>query len=230
MTYKWISTDYDTMHEIYLQEAELEERFGFPILDPVHVTPDFSISLPKSAKNLKTKNTIVHCYVEDSYLEPVWKDARRYVDNLRYYPYMVMPDLTVTAFMPPAMQVWNRFRNMALARYFHDLGIPVVPSLGVLSDKDSDFMLYGMPEDSTVSVSTKGRLRQKEEHQLFMRGLYHVLDVLKPRNLLMFGSIPSDWTEPLPTSYFETEGIVGKSQHRTAKEAERIAREEEERD
>ena len=226
MVYNGFSTDYDTMHEVYLQGAELEDRFGFPILDPVFVKPENSISLPKSIKNIKTKNTIVHCYVEDSYLEPVWKDARRYVDNLLYYPCMVMPDLTVTAFMPPAMQVWNRFRNMALARYFCDLGITVVPSLGVLSDKDSDFMLYGMPEDSTVAVSTKGRLRKKEEHKLFMSGLYHVLDIIKPRNLLMFGSIPSDWTEPLPTTYFETEGLGGKLQSCKHEKDEKLAEEE----
>lgn len=204
--YEGFSTDYDTMKELYIQGAELEDQFGFPPLDPVYALPKKTISLPKSIKNLDTRDTIVNCYVEDSYLEPLWKDARRYVDNLRYYPCMVMPDLTVTAFMPPAMKVWNRYRNMVLARYFSDLGLTVVPSLGVLSDMDSDFMLIGMPQDSTVAVSTKGRLRNKEEHRLFMRGLYYVLDQLKPRNLLMFGSIPSDWTEPVPTSYFETEG------------------------
>ena len=203
--YEGFSTNFDTMHEMYLQGAELEERFGFPYLEPTTAYPERAIRIQDSARNMKTKGCIVHFYTDDKKIESVWSDARRFVDNLRCYPAVIMPDLSVTAYQPPAMKVWNRYRNMVLARYFYDMGINIIPSLAVLGPEDNDWLMTGMPTGSTLAVSTVGRVKHPDERRMFLEGLYYCLEKLQPKNLIMYGIKPEEYQEYVPTIYLSNE-------------------------
>ena len=204
--YDGISTTRDSMNEIYIQGAELTDNLGFPILEAVWCEPERTVDIHQAARVRDTRKCIVHCYVDDTRLEPVWKDAYRWVDNLRDFPYMVMPDLSINGNMPQAMKYWQRYRNMVLADFFTTAGIKVVPSLGCMGvNGDDEWLIEGMPHDSTLAVSSKGRIQDKRETAAFLAGLEYQLEMLQPHNLLFFGTVPAGFKEVCPTIYFAPE-------------------------
>lgn len=201
--YDFISTRRDTLHELYIYGAELETCCGFPVLQPVYAEPTESVSFREIQKVKDTKGKVVHFYIDDCWFEKLWTNADRYIEQLKCFPCVIMPDFSVFDYMPPPMQHWNRYRSMALAYYMSQHEIKVIPSLGVLPNHI--WTLAGLPQHSTVAVSTTGRIKKPKERKQFVNDLNYQIEVIKPKNLIMIGFVPEEWDEPVPTIYLESE-------------------------
>ena len=201
--YNEVSTRRDTLHELYIYGAELEQQYGFPVLQPVYAEPTESVSFREMQKVVDPKGKVVHFYIDDCWFEKLWTNADRYIEQLRCFPCVIMPDFSVFDYMPWSMQLWNRYRSMALAYYMSQHGIKVIPSLGVLPNHI--WTLVGLPQHSTVAVSTNGRIKKPKERKQFVNELNRQIEIIKPKNLIMIGFVPEEWDEPVPTIYLESE-------------------------
>lgn len=201
--YDGYSTEFDTMHEVYLQGATLQGEYGIPKLDGVSAYPTEYINIRDSVHTKRTKEVGVGFYMHDRYVESVWTDARRYVDTLQCFYCAFMPDFSIHTYMPKAMRIWNFYRNFTLASYFSDLGITVIPNLFCLEMDDNEWMSEYYPRHSTLAVSTKGRLRNKTDRAKFLAGLDFYVDKLSPKNIIMVGKVPEEFHEKVPTTYLD---------------------------
>lgn len=208
--YDGFSTDFDTMHEVYIQGAQLQGEYGIPVLDPVIVYPERCVSIQDAIHEKHTEKVGVRFYMHDRYQEPVWTDARRYIDVLQCFYCTFMPDLSIHSPMPKAMRIWNFYRNFVLASYFQAFGIKVVPSLFCLEMDDNQWMVNYYPKNGTVAVSTKGRIRNKTDRGKFIDGLNYYVDNLEPRNIIMVGTVPDEYQEKVETIYLsgDSEGAI----------------------
>lgn len=129
----------------------------------------------------------VHFYLDDYQFERVWNFPNRYVNILKHFGCVAAPDFSMLIGMPKAMMIWNHYRKMAVAQFWQNQGIQVIPTLN-WADRDSwDFCFDGMPVGGSVSVSTLGVMKNPVAKKIWYDGMTEAVRRLKPEQILAYG-------------------------------------------
>jgi len=199
VAYYETNTAYDVMKEFLIRGAELTEPFGFPILQPINVRPTESIDFGESG-NRKIKNfQKLNCnfYIDDIKFQCVQNQPDKYLDRLSWFGSVCSPDFSISTSMPLVMQLWNKYRNMALAFYWRRNGIKVIPSVSIIPGREYEWLLDGLPKHSTLACCTNGRVRSKASRLEFCEGFYQMCDKLQPNRVVLFGRVPDELQSPV---------------------------------
>lgn len=86
--------------------------------------------------------------------------------------------------MPILLQMYNIFKNRWCGAYFQSLGIKVIPTISWSDERSFEFCFEGVEKGSTVSISTHGNHKCKEE---FMLGYEKMLEILEPSAIICYG-------------------------------------------
>lgn len=162
---------------------------GFPELEPLK-----SLSIPRRGLRIlpfnyalsnKDKDYFVHFYIQDYLFNRIWNNPQRYIDVLKEYKGIVMPDFSLYTDMPEPLQRFNHYRNLWFARMCQLRGITVIPSPN-WSTKDSlDWCLEGVPMNSIIMLSAVGSIKNPEVFRNFIYCLNRVEKELIPSNILL---------------------------------------------
>ncbi|MGN1394565.1 MAG: DUF4417 domain-containing protein [Succinivibrionaceae bacterium] len=176
----------------YLTEgASFVGSAGIPCLMNIN-----NIQIPKSIisfdkiKREKNKFQYVHFYMHDKYFNFILKNAYKYVDILHQYDGILTPDFTLMVNQSLCIQQMNTYYNRAIGYYFQKQGIPVIPNIRWSDERSFDFCFLGVPKNSVVSVSTHGCIKSKRSKELFKIGMREMINVLKPKDVLVHGYMP----------------------------------------
>ena len=162
---------------------------GFPILEPLQ-----SLSIPRRglrtlpfnyALSNKDKDYFVHFYIQDYLFNRIWNNPQRYIDVLKYYKGIVMPDFSLYTDMPDPLQRFNHYRNLWFARICQIQGITVIPSLNWSTQDSLEWCLEGMPMNSIVMLSSVGCLKNPEVFSNFTDCFRYVEKRLNPSHILI---------------------------------------------
>ena len=198
MRYTRYSTANDVMKEFLIYGAELTD-LGFPRLPEVQTTPsetvDFTESLSRRLKGHKRLN--VNWYIDDEKFLRVWNAPDRYTDHLKCFESVCGLDFSINTQMPLVMQMWNKYRSMALDWYLTLNGITVIPNVNIIPYKGREWMLDGVPRHSTVCCSTNGRVRSKGAREEFCHGFYEMFEKLEPTRIVVIGTLPDELDSPV---------------------------------
>jgi len=159
---------------------------GWPMLAPVDAMPKGLVTFEVATAD-KHPEDFCHFFVDDYRFERLWNQPERYIDTLRKYDGVLSPDFSMYTDMPLPMQAWNSYRSKALARYWQWKGITVIPTLCWSDERSYDFAFRGIPQRSTVAVSTVGVVRNRESMRLFKQGLREAITQLYPQRVLWYG-------------------------------------------
>lgn len=193
MRYTRYSTANDVMKEFLIYGAELTDM-GFPILPAVQTTPtdtiDFTESLSRRLKRHKHLN--VNWYIDDEKFIRAYNAPDRYIDHLSCFESICGLDFSIDTQMPLVMQMWNKYRNMALDWYLTIQGITVIPNVNIVPYEGREWLLDGLPVRSTVCCSTNGRVRSKAAREEFCEGFYQMCNRLEPTRVVIVGMLPDE--------------------------------------
>lgn len=84
----------------------------------------------------------------------------------------------------------NTYFNRAIGFYLQKNGIPVIPNVRWSDESSFDYCFLGIPANSIVSISTHGCIRSATEKEYFRKGLYEMLSVLTPSDVVVHGFMP----------------------------------------
>lgn len=153
MRYERYSTSNDVMKEFLIYGAELTDM-GFPILPAVHTYPedtvDFEESFSRSLKSHRKLN--VNFFIDDEKFERLYSNPGRYIEHLKCFHGLCGLDVSIDIQMPLVMQMWNKYRSMALDWYLTLNGITVIPSVNILPYEGCEWLLEGLPSRSVIVV------------------------------------------------------------------------------
>ncbi len=171
-------------------------KYDIPELMPEYIENLADIPIQGFNFALKTKHPEkigVHFFLHDYQFERVWKYPDRYVEILKKFAYVLSPDFSPYEDMPKALKIYNVYRNRWCARYWQDNGVRVIPTV-TWSDNDTlEYCLDGIPQHSTIAISTMGEGRWADYKSLKEKWSY-VMGKLKPDMILLYGK---DLTENL---------------------------------
>lgn len=183
-----INTKNDVIKEGYILNSELSGEYGFPKLNAVHAVLDDVRPIPfnSASKEKRPRECVCHFFIEDMAFERLWNNCDKYIDILENYKYVCSPDFSFYSDMPKAMQIWQTYRGRALGFYLQECGIDVIPTVGWGFEDSFDFCFDGLPQNSTLAVSTNGCF-SKTGKQCYKHGFEEMCKRLNPYNVLVVG-------------------------------------------
>lgn len=161
---------------------------GFPELEPL-----LQLDIPRRGLRIlpfnyalsnKDKDYFVHFYIQDYLFNRIWNNPQRYIDVLKEYKGIVMPDFSLYTDMPEPLQRFNHYRNLWFARMCQMQGITVIPSPNWSTRYSLDWCLEGMPTNSVIMISAVGSIKNPEVFDTFCYCLQCMEKELSPSHVL----------------------------------------------
>ena len=172
--------------------ALLVGKFGFPELDRVDFIPNNPVSFVECRTKRRKDNKWLHFYAEDTNFECLWQRPHGYVGMLKRFAGVITPDFSMYGDLPLPYQIWNCFRNRALAFWIQRLGIRTVPSASWSDPSSFEWCFDGLPQGGTVSVSGNGCYFNRYSRTRFIQGYYAMTERLRPDVVIGVGYIPAE--------------------------------------
>ena len=182
---------YDAFKSWLVQDATFAGAWELPKLKPCHEKPQRAIPFDKAMRTAD-KNQWVHFYLDDHRFACVWHNPKAYLERLRSFEGVLSSDFSLLREMPLAMQVWNTYRNRALAWWLQSNGVNVIPNVRWGDERTYEFCFDGIPHGSTIAISTNGCIQNKTDRHYFKQGLREMVDRLAPKAIINYSYTPDD--------------------------------------
>ena len=93
---------------------------------------------------------------------------------------------------PEPLQKWNHYRNQLLGAWWQARGLTVIPSASWADKASFAWTFEGLPERSTVAISTVGCVKGRELYGYFIDGVRELFRQKQPTGLLVYGKLTPD--------------------------------------
>lgn len=166
-------------------------RYGIPKMLPVtkcDVKNWIGFNFARGVDKEERSDTGLHFWLDDYQFQRLWTDPDRYIPLLKSYAAVMSPDFSVYNDFPPAVKIWNVYRNAWLACYWQAHGITVIPTIMWGSRDTHEYCFDGYPENGIVSISTEGNGWTAESKKGFVRVYNEMLERLNPSGIILHGA------------------------------------------
>ena len=194
------------------EPGKTEGRFEMPILEPVDHIPK-KLQGFNYVLNKPDYEAGVHFFLDDYQFERIWQRPEFYIEKLSQFDCVLTPDFSLYIDMPVAMQVWNVYRSRLIGQVMQRYGYTVIPTVSWGYSDSFFFCFDGLPEGATLAVSTIGVKQNEEQFEIWKDGMDVMIELLKPKRLLVYGGkVEYDYGD-IEVHYFENATTERMKQH-----------------
>lgn len=175
---------------------EANNKYGFPLAAPCKIGVPLSavqwidfdtvISKAKRDKSVFEKYNGLHFYIDDYKFQRIWNYPNRYVDFLKRFDYVIMPDFSLYYNFPQALQIYNKYRNHWLAAYFSVNGVNIVPDISLSTSECFDWSSEAYPQGSLVAFCDVGSQRDRSSREVIPQAFEFMRKKLSPLHIIYF--------------------------------------------
>jgi len=112
----------------FVKDAYFSKNYEFPLIRRTTCKPNKAIPFDKAAKSIKHDQWL-HFYIHDKQFERVWNNRKQYLNLFKRFEGVITPDFSLYRVLPLAMQIWNTYRNRAIAYWLQNNGVNIVPNI-----------------------------------------------------------------------------------------------------
>lgn len=187
------SGDYinDSTKAFLVKDALYDGIYEMPILNGTTVLPNDVILFSDSIYN-NDYNKFVVFYEQDYKFERIWNNPKRYLKIMQKFKGVISPDFSLYRNMPLSMQIFNTYKNRAIAHYYEKNNINVIPNIRFSDTRSYDFCFDGVPKNGIVAIGTLGCIKRKFDKIHFKLGLDALVQKINPRTIIVYGAKPID--------------------------------------
>lgn len=209
--YNNCNTAFDVMKEFLITGAELDGKYQIPMIPTSNIdyvpedSIDFEESFSRKIKNHRKLN--VNFYIDDTKFTRLWNNPYKYLDHLKCFHSVTTPDFSICTGpkgMPFALNIYNKYRNHAIAWYLYMNDIKIIPSVPIADKESYDWCFDGIPKNSILSVCTNGRVKAKASRIEFCEGFKVMCDRLQPKKVIIVGRIPDELNTDVAIVNYQT--------------------------
>ncbi|QGJ91297.1 hypothetical protein SEA_BACHOME_1 [Mycobacterium phage Bachome] len=173
------------------QKFPSSSAYEIPDLQPSDFVPAnlAAWNAPRHRKYAAISGGCLHFFLDDYRFETVWSSPERLFPRVREVGAALTPDFSLWTDMPKAAQVWNVYRNRWCGAFWQSQGVEVIPTACWATPDTFDFCFDGIPENSTVAVSSMGIQADKVAQALFRAGVEELIARKQPKRLLAYGRL-----------------------------------------
>lgn len=187
----YMSFQYDLWGEIYSSGAVYTGVYKFPQAEATTVVPTTTplpINYMLSDKSIE--GHWFHFFVDDSQFERYWFNLSKYVPYIKRAAGFICTDFSIYRDIPKDTQIWNCFRNRTMAYAFQKINQNTIPTAGFGGENTWDWCFDGLPENSTLAITTNGILSDPEARRIFVGGVDSLINKKNPHTLVVCGNYP----------------------------------------
>ena len=177
----------DVFNAFLVAFATYAGLFEFPIIKPTYDIPNRLIAFSK-AISCKDYNQWVHFYEDDHLFERIWRNPQKYLDILKKYNGVILPDFSLYRDMPFAMQIWNIYRSRAIGHWLQSNGIKVIPNIRYGDRRTYKICCDGISKNCVIAIGSHGTIKHVADREIFVAGLDQVVKDLQPSAIVVYGS------------------------------------------
>lgn len=166
--------------------------FEFPCIKATYDIPNKLISFSKCI-SCKDHNQWVHFYEDDHLFERIWRKPQKYLDILKRYNGVILPDFSLYRDMPLVMQLWNIYRSRAIGFWLQVNGVKVIPNLRFGDRRTYRICCDGIEKHCIIAVGSHGNLKIVQDREIFLNGLDVVVKKLQPVAIVVYGAAPEKY-------------------------------------
>ena len=175
----------DVFNADIVKGAYFSSKYEFPILDRTDYIPLNAIPFNFAKRSIKYDHWI-HFYIYDYVFECVWNAPIRYLSLFKKFAGVITPDFSLYRNMPLAMQIWNTYRNRALAHWLQSNGVKTITNVRFGVERTYDFVFEGLQQGGTYAVGTNGCIQKNDDRYHFKKGLAKMVEILKPDTIVNY--------------------------------------------
>jgi len=133
------------------------------------------------------------CYYEDDYkfdsTRGIWFCPEKEMEVLEHFRGIITPDFSTYSDFPLPLRLWNTYRMRVFGYWASKRGLEVINNIRGKYPDDLPFCFEGIETNSIVCIGTVASgLKEKENREPFKLWLNAMVEALKPRIILVYGS------------------------------------------
>lgn len=179
----------DVFNSYLVSDATYDGELEIPNLSATNDIPESLIPFSQALNSTKYSSWI-HFYEDDVRFDRIWKEPKRYLPIIKKFAGAITPDFSLYRDMPLVMQHWNIYRNRSIGHWLQTNNIPTIPNLRWADNRTYATCCLGIPQNSTIAVSTHGCIKHTIDRRLFIEGLDHVIAAVNPQVIIVHGRAP----------------------------------------
>ena len=181
----------DVFNSFLVRFAEFAGLFEFPVIKPTNRIPNRLIPFSRAISS-KDYDQWVHFYEDDYLFEKLWSKPEKYLEILKKYNGVILPDFSLYRDMPFVMQLWNIYRSRAIGCWLQRNGVTVIPNIRYGDKRTYRICCDGISKCGVIAVGSHGTLKNKEDRRIFAEGLSVVVNRIQPQVIVVYGFVPDD--------------------------------------
>lgn len=164
-----------------------------PALEATHFKPTDIIPFNQAVSQNNPSGKWIHFFIDDYQFERVWNSPNKYLSVLKRFSGVITTDFSMYTDMPRAHQIYNCWRNRAMAYWMQSNGINIVPTICWSDAVSYDWCFEGLPKGGSVALSTNGCLSNIASEYYFICGYDEMIRRLEPESVLIYGRRPKNF-------------------------------------
>ena len=191
--------------EFYSQDIATK-KYNMPIIYPTVYKPKRLVGF--NLINTADSSAGIHFYLDDYQFERLWKRPEFYIEKLKRFDCVLTPDFSLYSDMPMPLMIWNVYRSRLIGQMMQQVGITVIPTVSWANEDTFEFCFDGLPQQSTLSVSTIGVKKNNRARNMWRSGISEMIKHLKPKQLLVYGGkVDFCYPKSVDIVYYENDNI-----------------------
>lgn len=197
MTNEKFCQNYDVFNSKLVENARYSGFFEMPAVNTSSLIPGKLISFSDAmSKGCDSYDSWIIFYEHDQKFERLWNNPQKYLEKIKRFKGVISPDFSIYRNMPLGMQIWNTYRNRALAAWLQSEGIELIPNVRWNDERTYLFCFDGVEKEKTVAIGTHGCIKKKDDKEYFKKGLAQMVKMLSPQNIIVYGAAPDAIFKP----------------------------------
>lgn len=178
---------YDIFKLYYWHGATLIGKYRLPQLEPNQLIPRNVISFNERKGKSHPETRWIDFFIDDALFENFWNHPEMSFENLRKYEGLITTDYSMLPEMLPGQIIWNCTRNRIMAFYLQQQGFNVIPVASWSNPDDFDWCFDGLPEDSSIAISSNGCMSSPYGKRILLEGVAELQKRKNPYKLIVCG-------------------------------------------
>ncbi len=176
-------------------------EYDMPVLKAYKEEPPDRLIPFNVARCTKDFDSGVHFFIDDYQFERIWQQPERYLQMLKRHRAVIAPDFSQYADTPQTLRIWQNYRGKALAAWWQNNGVNVIPNVTWSTPESFDYCFDGQPTDSVIAINCQGILSSELSMYFWRTGYEEALRRLKPRIILRYGDMMPGENEDISVYY-----------------------------
>ena len=178
---------FDIFKLYYHHNANLIGKYQLPQLKSNKLIPPKMTSFPEMNGIKNPSEYGVDFFTDDYKYECFWKNPDQYFNKLKNFQIIISTDYSMLPEMLQGQRIWNCTRNRVMAYYLQENGFNVIPVASWCDEDDFSWCFDGLPEKSSIAISSNGCLANPYGKKILLRGIEELQKQKNPFKIVFCG-------------------------------------------